>query len=89
MDTDEHKSDGAHAALTFKIVGCAREGRPSGDFVPDAIVNDEVIVDAKVIEKIGDIEHGQMLNYLRITQRGVGLILNFRRPKLEWGRIIL
>lgn len=30
-----------------------------------------------------------MLNYLRITKLRVGLIINFKRAKLEWERIIL
>lgn len=30
-----------------------------------------------------------MLNYLRITGLGVGLILNFKHPRLEWERIVL
>jgi hypothetical protein len=30
-----------------------------------------------------------MINYLRIAGLPVGLILNFRRAKLEWERIIL
>jgi len=30
-----------------------------------------------------------MLNYLKITSLKVGLILNFKRPKLEWERIVL
>ena len=30
-----------------------------------------------------------MLNYLRITKLRVGLLLNFKRPKLEWERVIL
>jgi GxxExxY protein len=60
-----------------------------GEFVPDLIAFDTVIVDAKVIERITDIERGQMLNYLRITKRHVGVILNFKNPKLEWERIVL
>lgn len=60
-----------------------------GEFVPDLIAGAAVVVDAKVIDRITDVEHGQMLNYLRITGRKVGLIINFKRPKLEWERIIL
>jgi GxxExxY protein len=60
-----------------------------GEYVPDLIVGDAVIVDAKVIERIGDIERGQMLNYLRISGLKIGLIVNFKRPKLEWERVIL
>jgi GxxExxY protein len=60
-----------------------------GLFVPDLIAYDQVIVDAKVIDRITDIERGQMLNYLRITKLRVGLILNFKHARLEWERIVL
>jgi hypothetical protein len=30
-----------------------------------------------------------MLNYLKITGLKVGVILNFKRAKLEWERIVL
>jgi len=35
-----------------------------------------------------DHELGQMLNYLKITGHPLGLILNFRRARLEWRRVI-
>jgi GxxExxY protein len=60
-----------------------------GEFVPDLIAFGLVIVDTKVIDRITDYERGQMLNYLRITKLRVGLILNFKNPRLEWERIIL
>jgi len=62
---------------------------PVGEYIPDLIVADRVVVDAKVIEKITDHELGQMLNYLKITGLRVGLILNFQRAKLEWKRVVL
>ena len=60
-----------------------------GLFIPDLIAYDQVIVDAKVIDRITDVERGQMLNYLRITKLRVGLILNFKHSRLEWERIVL
>ena len=60
-----------------------------GDYVPDLIVWNAVVVDAKVIEAITDHERGQMLSYLRITGHKVGVILNFQRAKLEWERLVL
>ena len=60
-----------------------------GEFIPDLIVGQAVVVDTKVIEAITDWERGQMLNDLRVTKLRVGLILNFRRPRLEWERLIL
>jgi GxxExxY protein len=52
-------------------------------------VSDAVIVDTKTIDQITDIERGQMINYLRITKLRVGVILNFKKAKLEWERIVL
>jgi GxxExxY protein len=60
-----------------------------GLFVPDLIAYDRIIVDAKVIDRITDVERGQMLNYLRITKLRVGLILNFKHSRLEWERMVL
>jgi GxxExxY protein len=60
-----------------------------GLFVPDLIAFDAIIIDTKVIERITNIERGQMLNYLRITKFRVGIILNFKNPKLEWERVVL
>jgi GxxExxY protein len=60
-----------------------------GEYVPDLIVFGAVIVDTKVIDHITDHERGQMMNYLRITRLKVGVILNFKRAKLEWERIVL
>ena len=65
------------------------KGVKVGLFIPDLIAFGSVIIDAKVIEQITDLERGQMINYLKITKLRVGVILNFRRPKLEWERIVL
>jgi GxxExxY protein len=65
------------------------KGRQVGRFVPDLIAFDTIVVDTKVIDRIADHEKGLMLNYLRITNSRVGVILNFKRPKLEWERIVL
>ncbi|MBL7116059.1 MAG: GxxExxY protein [Kiritimatiellae bacterium] len=60
-----------------------------GEYVPDLIADDKIVVDTKVIDRITDHEIGQMMNYLKITGLRVGLILNFKRAKLEWKRIVL
>jgi GxxExxY protein len=65
------------------------KGVKVGEYVPDLIAFGAIVVDAKVVEAITDHERGQMLNYLKITGLKLGLILNFRRAKLEWERIIL
>ena len=60
-----------------------------GEYVPDLIVFDQMVVETKTIDRIADLERGQILNYLKISQLRVGLILNFKRPTLEWERLVL
>lgn len=60
-----------------------------GEYVPDLIVANAVVVDAKTIEGITDHEIGQVLNCLRITGLRIALILNFKYAKLQWKRIVL
>jgi GxxExxY protein len=71
------------------IVDVLYKGTKVGLFVPDLIVSNAIIVDTKVIDKITDHERGLMLNYLRITNLRVGVILNFKHRKLEWERLVL
>lgn len=65
------------------------KGQRVGEYIPDLIAGGSVVIDAKVIDRITDHERGQMLNYLRITGLRVGLIINFKRAKLEWERVAL
>ncbi len=55
-----------------------------GEFIPDLIAHEQIIIDTKTIERITDHERGQVLNYLRITGLPLGLIINFKKPRLEW-----
>ncbi|MFP4156959.1 MAG: GxxExxY protein [Opitutales bacterium] len=54
------------------------------EYIPDLEVAGVLLLDTKVVAKIGDIEIGQMLNFLKVTGKGIGLIQNFKHPKLEW-----
>lgn len=64
------------------------KGCSVGFFQPDLIVFSQVIVDTKTIERITAEEQGKMLNYLKTTGLRVGLILNFKHPKLEFERLV-
>ena len=60
-----------------------------GEYIPDLIVFDQIVVETKTIVQITNIERGQVINYLKISGLRVGLILNFKHTKLEWERIVL
>jgi len=65
------------------------KGEHVGEFIPDLIAYEKVVMDAKCVDRMTDHERGQMVNYLRITKLPVGLILNFKHANLEWERIVL
>ncbi|MCH7676933.1 GxxExxY protein [candidate division KSB1 bacterium] len=58
-------------------------------YIPDLIVENKIIVDTKTVESIIDEHRGTILNYLRVTNLQVGLIINYKHPKLEWERLVL
>jgi len=60
-----------------------------GEYIPDLIAFDKIVVDTKTIDRITNTEKGQILNYLKITGLKVGLVLNFKHAKLEWERLVL
>lgn len=59
-----------------------------GNLVPDAIVDDLVIADPKVVETFNETHTRQMIGYLAITKLKLALLLNFKHAKLEWKRIV-
>ncbi len=52
----------------------------------DFICFDDVIVEIKAIKHITNIEEAQLLNYLKATGLGTGLILNFGNRSLQHRR---
>ena len=51
----------------------------------DLIVEDEVIVELKAIESLLPIHEAQLLTYLKISKRRVGLLVNFNVSLLKQG----
>ena len=60
-----------------------------GVYFADLVVESNVIVEVKSVDKLDDIHRAQLLNYLRISGLRVGLLLNFARPKLEFERLVV
>jgi len=48
----------------------------------DRIVQDEIILESKAVEKLLPIHEAQLLTYLRLTSKRVGLLINFNVPLL-------
>ncbi len=59
-------------------------------YVADLICFDQIIAELKVCERLSGAEQAQIINYLKATQKKVGLLLNFGSPlRLEWKRYVI
>ena len=54
-------------------------------YVLDLLVEDCIIIELKTVEKLLPIHEMQLLTYLRLTGRHVGLLMNFRERTLKSG----
>ena len=51
----------------------------------DLIVNEEVVVEIKCIERVLPVHEAQLLTYIRLAGKQVGLLINFNVPVLTRG----
>ena len=60
-------------------------GQVIGEYRLDLIVEDTVIIEIKSVERFDPIFEAQVLTYLRVTGRQVGLLMNFNSRLLRDG----
>ena len=60
-----------------------------GDYIADLLVEDQVIIELKTVEKIEKVHEAQLINYLKATGKQIGLLVNFRNEKAEIKRLVL
>ncbi len=53
----------------------------------DIIVNDKVIIEIKSVEELKDVHHKQLLTYLKLTNKKLGLLINFNVMSVKNGII--
>lgn len=51
----------------------------------DMLVNDSVIVEVKSVENIAPVHYSQLLTYLRLADKRLGLLINFNTDILKNG----
>jgi len=59
-------------------------------YSPDFVCYDNIVVELKVVPRITGIEASQLINYLKIMRKRLGIIANFGSEKtLEWKRYVI
>ena len=51
----------------------------------DLLVEDQVVVELKTVEQLTDVHEAQILTYLKLSGRKVGLLINFNVPLIKNG----
>jgi GxxExxY protein len=54
-------------------------------FRADMVVEDSVILELKSVESVAPVHKKQLLTYLRLTDKRLGLLLNFGAPLIKKG----
>jgi GxxExxY protein len=49
----------------------------------DIIVNDLVIIEVKSVESLMDVHHKQLLTYLKLSNKKLGLLIDFNSSSLK------
>ena len=76
-----HGGHGEHGAIHL----LEYRGAIVGEYYPDLIVENTVVVEIKSVLRMEHVFTAQLLTYLRITGLRVGLILNFNQTVLKDG----
>ncbi|MEX2026717.1 MAG: GxxExxY protein [Pirellulaceae bacterium] len=58
-------------------------------YKPDFICYGEIIVELKALSILSVTEEAQVINYLKVPRKPIGLLINFGPPSLEFRRFIL
>lgn len=51
----------------------------------DLLIEDTVIIELKSVEKVLPVHHAQLLTYMKILNKPLGLLINFNVPTLKEG----
>ena len=62
-------------------------GQMIGRYSADLVVSQTVIVELKCCDSLIGEHQAQLFNYLKVSRLPIGLLVNFRRRKLEWKRL--
>ena len=52
-------------------------------FIPDIIIVNKVILELKSVENLADVHHKQLLTYLKLSNKKLGLLINFNESSLK------
>jgi GxxExxY protein len=65
------------------------KGKIVGEYIADILVEGKVLLELKTVDQLAPIHEAQLLNYLKATGIQIGLLVNFKHPKVQIRRLVL
>lgn len=72
------------AQVSFKI---SYKGQYVGEYLADLIVEDQLLVELKCVERFCNERLAQCINYLKASHLQLALLINFQSPTVECKRV--
>jgi GxxExxY protein len=60
------------------------KGHCVGEYCADMVVDGQLVIELKCVDKFGNEHLAQCLNYLKASGLSSALLVNFQHPKVEW-----
>ena len=66
----------------------AYKGKHIGTYAADLVVAERLLVEVKCVEQFSSEHLAQCINYVKASGLHLALLINFRRPRVEWRRVV-
>jgi len=64
------------------------KGKNVGAYSADLVVDDRLLVEVTCVEQFSNEHLAQCINYLKASGLRLALLINFRRPRVQWKRVV-
>lgn len=81
----ELKKQGSHVEKEVPVPVIWEDVQIDIGYKADLVVEDKIIVELKAVEKIANIHKKQLLTYLKVADKRLGLLINFNEVVLKDG----
>lgn len=65
------------------------KGKHIGTYAGDLVVAERLLVEVRCVDALSNEHMAQCINYLKASGLHLALLINFRRPRVEWRRVVL
>jgi len=73
------------AQTTFPV---AYKGKHIGSYTADLVVDGRLLVEIKCADQLSNEHMAQCINYLKVSVLHLALLINFRKSRVEWRRVV-